>query len=142
MVDSTILAGKVAAIRDAVGRIRDQLPGTAKAFLADRTAREVVTFNLFVALQEAIALATHWLADEGWNVPQTHGEAFSALAAHGVIENALAERLRAAAGLRNLVAHQYGVLDFHRLFAIASDEVDDLVRFCQQLVERAAPETE
>ena len=52
--------------------------------------REVVTLNLFLALQESIALATHWLADEGGDVPQTHGEAFTALAARGVIDTLLA----------------------------------------------------
>ena len=102
VVDKVILATKVAAIRDATQRIRTVLPPTADAFLADRTSREVVTLNLFLALQESIALATHWLADEGWDVPQTHGQAFSALAERGVIDAELATRLRAAAGLRTL----------------------------------------
>ena len=138
MVDKTVLATKVAAVHDAVARVRDVLPASAGEFLADRTAREVVTLNVFVAVQESIALATHWLADAGWAVPQTHADVFAALAAHGIIDTPLAERLRAAAGLRNLIAHQDGVIDFERIFAIASREVDDLVAFCQQLSQRAA----
>ena len=51
MVDETIVATKVAAIRDAVDRIRGVLPRELDAFQADRTAREVVVLNLFVALQ-------------------------------------------------------------------------------------------
>lgn len=137
MVDKTLLAGKVAAIRDAVERIRTVLPPTADAFVADRTSREVVTLNLFLALQESIALATHWLADDGWEVPQTHGQAFSALGERGVIDVELAARLRAAAGLRNLIAHRYAAIDFRRVFAIASEDLPDLERFCQQLAERA-----
>ena len=112
-------------------------PPTAEAFAADRTAREVVTFNIFPALQEAIALAAHWLADEGMAVPATYGDVFAALGARGVIDPALAARLRAAAGLRNLIAHQYGVLDFHRVFIVARDEAADLLDFCQQLAARA-----
>jgi uncharacterized protein YutE (UPF0331/DUF86 family) len=138
VVDRTILATKVAAVHDAVARIRDVLPASADDFLADRAAREMVTLNLFVAIQETIALATHWLADAGWEVPQTHGDVFTALASHGITEAALAARLRAAAGLRNLIAHQYGVIDYARLFAIASREVDDLLAFCRQLANRAA----
>ena len=136
MVDRAVLANKTAAIRDAVSRIRDVLPATPDDFVADRTSREVVTLNLFLALQESIALATHWLADEGWTVPQTHGEAFMALAARGVLSQPLASRLRAAAGLRNLIAHQYGVIDVRRIFAIASDELDDLIAFCEELARR------
>jgi uncharacterized protein YutE (UPF0331/DUF86 family) len=137
MVDSVVLAGKLSAIRDAVARIRDVLPASIEAFRADRTVREVVTLNLFVALQESLALATHWLADEGWDVPQTYGEVFMVLADRDVLDRALAVRLRGAAGLRNVIAHRYGVLDVDRIFAIASNDLDDLLAFCQQLAQRA-----
>lgn len=136
MVDAAVLARKIAAIRDAVARIREVVPDTAAAFLSDRTAREVVTLNLFLALQETIGLATHWLADDGVAVPDTYGEVFPILAERGVIDPALGERLRAAAGLRNLVAHQYGVLDFRRVHAVACHELDDLLTFCEQLAAR------
>jgi uncharacterized protein YutE (UPF0331/DUF86 family) len=137
VVDRVLLAAKMAAVRDAVVRIGSVLPPTVDEFLADRTAREVVTLNLFLAIQEAIALAAHWLADEGTGVPQSYGDVFTALAERGVIETDLGTRLRAAAGLRNLIAHQYGVIDFRRVYAIAAAEVGDLVRFCQQLAEHA-----
>jgi uncharacterized protein YutE (UPF0331/DUF86 family) len=139
VVDKVLLAAKTAAIRDAVARVREMLPSNVDAFLEDRTVREVVILNVFLAIQEAIALATHWLADAGWEVPQTQGDAFSALAAQRIIDPALAGRLRAAAGLRNLIAHQYGVLDLRRVFAIASNDLDDLLALCQELAHRAGP---
>ncbi len=78
-------------------------------------------------------LATHWLADEGVTVPDTYGDVFSTLAQRGTIETGLGDRLRAAVGLRNLVAHQYGVLDFTRVHGFAQAELDDLLAFCDQL---------
>jgi uncharacterized protein YutE (UPF0331/DUF86 family) len=138
MVDKAILAAKLAAIRDAVARVRQVLPASAEAFKLDRTAREVVTLNVFIALQEAIALAAHWVADRGWSVPQSYADVFTVLGDRGVIDRELAQRLRAAAGLRNLIAQQYGVLNVDRVFAIASNELDDLLAFCQQLAQRAA----
>jgi uncharacterized protein YutE (UPF0331/DUF86 family) len=77
-----VVAVKVAAIRDAAARVREMLPPDAEAFAADRTAREVVILNLFVALQETVSLATHWLADAGLDVPgsyRVHEMAFSEL---------------------------------------------------------------
>ena len=138
MVDGALLAKKVAAVRDAVARIRAVLPANSESFLADRTAREVVLLNLFVALQECLALAAHWLADAGWDVPQNYRDIFGSLAEHGVVEHDLAARLAAASGLRNLVAHQYGILDWHRIHAVASTELDDLLSFCAALARRAA----
>ena len=83
------LASKLAAVRDAVARIADVLPGTSEEFRSDRTIREVVTLNLFLALQDCIGLATHWLADAGWEVPQSYGEVFRVLGERGVLDQEL-----------------------------------------------------
>ena len=131
MVDEVVAAAKIAAIRDAVGRIRATLPARVEDFESDRTAREVVTLNLFVALQECVSLATHWLADAGLDVPGTYREIFVALAERGALTQELARRLAAAAGFRNLVAHQYGVLDPARVHEMAANELGDLLEFCQ-----------
>lgn len=137
MVDKVVLAARVAAVRDAVARIRSVLPKDAAVFQADRTAREVVILNLFVALQDVLSLATHWLSDAGDAVPQGYRDVFLLLGERGVVSADLAGRLAAAAGLRNLVAHQYAVIDWLRIHEIASLHLDDLLRFCEELVSRA-----
>jgi uncharacterized protein YutE (UPF0331/DUF86 family) len=129
----------VAVIRDAVDRVRAMLPGSVDVFQDDRTAREVVILNLFVAIQAAIDLATQWLADEGWDVPQRYGDIFAALADHRVLSRDLARRLAGAAGFRNLVAHQYGAIDWSRLHAMASSsDLEDLEAFCAELSTKLA----
>lgn len=80
MVDKVLLATKIAAVRDAVARIRAVLPPDVGTFHSDRTVREVVVVNLFVALQECVSLAAHWLADQAMDVPQTYAEVFGAWA--------------------------------------------------------------
>ena len=133
MVDRAVLAEKIAAVRDAIARIRAMLPSPAESLAADRTAREVVVLNLFVALQESLSLAAHWLADAGLEVPQAYARVFVALGERGVIGADLAERLAAGAGLRNLIAHRYGALDWARVHEIASTRLDDLLDFCEAL---------
>lgn len=137
MVDSALLAQKVATVRDAVERVREMLPADVERFKTERTAREVVVLNLFVAVQECLSLATHWLADEGWDVPHGYREVFTTLAEHDVIEPALAARLASASGLRNLIAHRYGVLDWVRIHAIAREDLEDLLEFCAALARKA-----
>ena len=111
MIDHTILARQVAAVRDAADRVGEVLPATPEEFLADRTIREIVTLNLFVAVQECLSLATHWLADQGWEVPATYAGVFPVLARHNVLDQDLATRMAVAAVLRNLIAHRYAALD-------------------------------
>ena len=137
MIDRTILARRVAAVHDAAERIREVLPAQREAFAADRAAREIVTLNLFVAIQECLSLATHWLADAGWEVPATYANVFRALAERDVLEHDLAVRMAAAAGLRNLIAHRYGALDWALVHDVASNHVEDLLRFCDALADAA-----
>ena len=133
VVDKAVLAARIAAIRDAVARIRSVLPQEREALLADRTAREVVILNLFVALQDVLSLATHWLADEGSAVPQSYRDIFRLMGERGAVSAELAQRLAAASGLRNLVAHQYAVIDFARIHEIATLHLGDLLQFCEEL---------
>jgi uncharacterized protein YutE (UPF0331/DUF86 family) len=137
MVDRALLAAKIAAVRDATARVRAVLPTSAEAFIADRTIREVVTLNVFVAIQDCIDLATHWLADAGWDVPETYADVFAALAQHSVVPRELASRLAAGAAFRNLVAHQYGTLEWHRVYALAASNLGDLDVFCAILADQA-----
>ena len=137
MIDHSILARQVASVRDAAERIREVLPAQIEVFAADRSAREIVTLNLFVALQECLSLASHWLADEGWEVPGTYAEVFRVLAERNVLDQDLAARMAEAAGLRNLIAHRYGALDWTRIHDIASHHIEDLLRFCDVLADAA-----
>ena len=97
----------------------------------------MVTLNLFVAIQACLDQAAHWLADAGWDMPGTYADVFAALAQHAVIPRELATRLAAAAAFRNLVAHQYGALDWRRVYALAASDLGDVDAFCATLAERA-----
>ena len=70
-------------------------------------------------------------------MPAGYREALLALRDRGVLQADLAERLAAAAGLRNLIAHRYGVLDWRRVHDVASTRLADLLQFADE-IERAA----
>ena len=54
-----------------------------------------------------------------------------------MITGEMATRLAAAASFRNLVAHQYGALDWHRVHSLAATDLGDLDAFCATLASRA-----
>ena len=84
-------------------------------YVADRRGRDLALFYLFLAIQECIDLAAHWVADEGWAPPDDAGSTFDVLADRGVIARPVADGLRAATGLRNRIAHGYAMLDYRRV---------------------------
>lgn len=84
-------------------------------FVDDRSGRDLALFYLFLAIQECIDLAAHWVADEGWMPPDDAGSTFDVLADHRVIERSTADLLRGATGLRNRIAHGYAMVDYARV---------------------------
>lgn len=136
MIDKNVLTQRLAAIADRLARIDATLPPTPDAFLVDRTAQEVVAFNLFLALQDALDICAHVIADRGWELPQTGREHFDILAKHGFLVPELARTMGGCAGLRNLIAHAYGSLDLQRLFTELPAGRDALRAFAAAMAAR------
>lgn len=91
--------------------------------------RDVATFYLFLAIQECIDLAAHWVVDEGWGSPDSAGESFDILAERHVIDGELANQLRGAVGLRNRIVHGYAAVDHRRLHREAKEGIQSLRSF-------------
>lgn len=116
MVDPRLLERKLASLLNAIDRTRKKRGDDRAAFLSDADARDLVSFNLLIAFQDALDIAAHVIADEGWELPTTAREHFDILARHSFLDATLADALGRGAAARNLIAHAYGSVDFGRLF--------------------------
>ena len=115
MVRREIVATKTGRARVWLNDAATTLLNPIEVFLSDARSRDLSLFYLFLAIQECIDLAAHWVADEAWGEPDDAGSAFDVLADRGVIDRDTATALRAAAGLRNRIAHGYALLDYRRV---------------------------
>ena len=85
--------------------------------------------SLLVAVREAIDVAFHIAADEGWGVPSSYAEGFEILAGRGVIDPALADELARVVAVRHRLAHGYATVDVDRLWTQLPAGLDALERF-------------
>jgi len=115
MVRPEVAAARVARAQAWLCDAESLLAAPPDEFVADRRGRDLALFYLFLAIQECIDLAAHRVADEGWAPPDDAGSTFDVLADRGVIARPVADGLRAAAGLRNRIAHGYAMLDYRRV---------------------------
>jgi uncharacterized protein YutE (UPF0331/DUF86 family) len=115
MVRPEVVATKVGRARAWLNDAAATLLAPLEAFLSDPKDRDLALFYVFLAIQECIDLAAHWVADEGWAEPDDAGSAFDVLADRGVIDRETATVLRGAVGLRNRIAHGYAQLDYERV---------------------------
>jgi uncharacterized protein YutE (UPF0331/DUF86 family) len=65
----------------------------------------------------------------GGEPPSAYAECFERLAARGVINTALSNRLQAMARFRNLLLHRYWEVDDQRVLQIARNDLGDLEQF-------------
>ncbi len=128
-LDRAVLAERAAALERHLARVSQKLPATADGLTTSSDASDAVILHLWQATQIVIDLAVSSCVALGAGTPQTYSDAFRKLAASGVIEPALADRLVRAAGFRNVVAHAYDRLDMVRVFEAARSGPADLRAF-------------
>ena len=116
MVKPDVVAQKVASARGRLQAADPIFERSLDEFLEDEPARDLACFYLFLAIQECIDIAAHWIADEDWGAPGDIAEVFDILRDKGVIDAEMARGMRGATGLRNRIAHGYGSLDPDRIW--------------------------
>jgi uncharacterized protein YutE (UPF0331/DUF86 family) len=129
VTDTTLVVQKLTSLTEHVARAKRRRPATAEALRADVDLQDALALSLLVAIQEAVDIAFHVVADEGWGVPASYAESFDMLARHGVIDTVLAQEMAAAAGLRNRIAHGYASVDVARLWTEMPAGVAALERY-------------
>lgn len=133
MVDVHVVTQKLKEIYRRVVRARKLCPADPEDFSQDEDALELVSFNLLLAVQACIDLATHLISEEDWLPVATAREALERLEEHGVISRQTLAALRQAIGLRNVVAHGYSGIDPARVHAAATVGLGDLERFTTEV---------
>ena len=138
MVNRNLLSSKLAELADRVNRIRSLGPLSVQELTANRDAFELASFNLMLAVQICADVAAHLIADEGWPAAKNLAEAFTRLEEQGLLQISVAQALRKAVGLRNVVAHGYARVDPAAIHAAATGGLVDLEAFSQAVASWAA----
>ena len=133
MVDLDVIAAKLAELEHRIDRLRARQLTDEAALVTNEDLRDLLAFNLMVAVQASVDIATHLIADEQWAPSTTLGQAFTRLRENEVISAETERAMAQAAGLRNVVAHGYAGVEIHSLFLAATSGLTDLERFRQEV---------
>lgn len=133
MIDKEILLSKADRVHRHVKRIKEKRPATLQEFLSVLDLQDIILFNLQMAIQNCIDMASHVISDEGLGLPGSTNEMFYMLQENGYIPQDLAEKMVAAVGFRNLVVHEYAKVDLEEVYRISQDHIDDLLEFLKVL---------
>lgn len=128
MVDRERVFERLSRLDSLLALLEDVRTQSEEAYLADLELRLRTERALQLALQIVIDLGAHLVGELGLPPPADYRGVFPSLRDGGVISGELAERLAAAAGLRNLLVHGYADLDDRQVWRSLA-RLDDLRAF-------------
>lgn len=130
-MDQLVIERKLDSLQRYISRIQDKVPADMTRFAEDLDAQDVVVLNLSRAVQLCVDIGAHCLGSLSAVPPNTMGETFDRLAEAGLIDKALAERMKKSVGFRNIAVHNYSTLDMAIVHAIATRHLDDFRLFAR-----------
>lgn len=133
-MDREVIENKLESLRRCLARVEQKCPDSAEALERDIDAQDTITLNLTRAVQLSVDIGAHIIADRETPAPSTMGQTFDVLANTGSITDALAERLKKAVGFRNIAIHNYEVINWHIVYAIATSRLEDFKDYARAVV--------
>ena len=98
-------------------------------FLEDDIIQDVIEYNLFIAINMMIDIATHIVVDNNMGNPETLGQAFSILNKEKYLKDEETEIYRKMVGLRNILSHEYLKIDKNIIYNIFKNNLGHIKKF-------------
>ena len=137
MVNQPLIKTKIAHIYKSIEKLSRKSDISLKDFKANTDAQDIVVHNLQLAIQGTIDIASHIISDEGWGVPNTLAGLYDILDEHKVIDEKLAGTMKRMVGFRNIIIHEYDVIDLDKVHQILTSGLGDFNDFLKQITKFA-----
>lgn len=129
MVDRNIVQARVEKIRESVARLRAFAAIDELSFCNDPDACALAERHLQIAIQAAIDIGHHIVADMDLGLPQDYKDVFRILAKNDVVTEELGRKLELMTGMRNILVHDYLQIDASRIYAVLQTGLADFDEF-------------
>jgi uncharacterized protein YutE (UPF0331/DUF86 family) len=101
---------------------------TLDDIIADKVDEWGLRYGLFESIQIIIDLACHIAAEKNLGTPKNYSECVSLLITNNYIIESLGKKLIRMIGLRNLIIHEYGIIEVQKLYQYL-DHLNDMSDF-------------
>jgi uncharacterized protein YutE (UPF0331/DUF86 family) len=132
-VDRELVTRKMLLIMRDLDELREMLPENEGAFLRSLRDQAVVERYLERMIGRAIDINFHLFTESGHAPPADYYSSFTVLASLGVLDEAFARKIAAAAGLRNRLVHDYDEIDPARVFRALQSALDDIPAYLRSV---------
>ena len=129
MVDIEVIKQRLVQLSTSLNKIERFNNISLEEFLDDDIIQDVVEYNLFIAINMMIDIATHIVVDNNIGNPKTLGETFDILNKEKYLSDDETKGYRNMVGLRNILAHEYVNIDKNIIYSIMKNNLIDIKGF-------------
>ena len=129
MVDVEVIKQRLNQLSTSLSKIERFKEVSLEEFLKNDIIQDVVEYNLFIAINMMIDIATHIVVDNNMGNPETLGEAFSILNKEKYLNDDEAKIYRNMVGLRNILSHEYLKIDKRIIYSVLKNNLVDIKKF-------------
>lgn len=104
-------------------------------FEGDYFKQDAIGMNLQRASELVIDIANHLIKIKKLGLPQESKDSFALLQRAGIIDARMMKNLQGMVGFRNILVHEYKVLDFNIMVRVIEDHLSDLLDFANIALE-------
>jgi uncharacterized protein YutE (UPF0331/DUF86 family) len=133
VIDREAIAARLRRLDECVAELRQLRPGTVQDYLASRRLRSTCERELQVAIQCALDIGNHVIAEENLTAPEDQADIFHILGASGILPPPFTARILPMAGFRNILVHDYLQIDHARVYSILTQALTDLEEFARHI---------
>lgn len=103
---------------------------SAEDVQSDLQKQWILRYGLFESIQIVIDLACHIVSKHNVGSPQNYADCVNVLLKEKYISKDLAAKITAMTGLRNLLVHEYGLIEINQLYSFL-DSLNDFQDFAE-----------
>jgi len=121
---------KIKEIENFLNELEELIPQNLNDYLHDFEKKAACERYFEKIIEAVVDLAFLIIKNKKLKIPEEDKEAFDILANEDIISKELAERLKDAKGMRNILAHEYGKIDDKLVFhSITEELIKDVEEF-------------
>ena len=129
MVNIDVIKKRLNQLSTSLNKLERFKDISLEEFLNDDIIQDVVEYNLFIAINMMIDIATHVVVDNNMGNPETLGGAFAILNKQKYLSDDEARIYRNMVGLRNILSHEYVNIDKKMIYDILKNNIIDIKKF-------------
>jgi len=115
---------KIEEIEKYLQELNEIIPAEYEEYISNLEKRAACERYFEKIVEAVVDLAFLTIRNKNLKMPEDEESSFSIFAEQNIISEELAEKLRNAKGMRNIIAHEYGKIDDELVFEAVSEHLE------------------